>query len=138
MKISRPIAGWVIAALGAFALVMGIYGLIDQEGQARMMGFAPVAARLPGDYTATLLAITSLATINTAVLYLLGAARKWSGFFHWTVGARSFMGLGLLALALSGKAPSSFIGAASWEWAGAVIIGATSWWDRRSLAHAAA
>lgn len=132
MQAPRSIARWVVAALGAFALVMGVFGLIRPDEQARMMGFAPVVARSPGDYTSTLLAITSLATINTAALYLVGAGREWRGFFRWAVAARSFMGLGLVVLAMSGRAPSAFIGAAIWEWVGAAAIGAASWWDRRA------
>jgi hypothetical protein len=110
---------------------MGVFGLIDPDTQAQMMGFPSVPVRPSGDHTATLLMITSLATINTALLYLIGAVRSWPGFLVWVLAARFLMGAGLGALALSGTAPVEFIGAAVWEWAGALAIGAAGWWDRR-------
>ncbi|APR81104.1 Hypothetical protein A7982_06451 [Minicystis rosea] len=96
-----------------------------------MMGFPAVAERSPDDHTVTLLVITSLATINTALLYLVGVAKRWPGFSVWAVAARTLMGAGLATLALSGKGPSAFMGAAAWEWIGAALVGTASLWDRR-------
>ncbi|WP_223643678.1 hypothetical protein [Corallococcus sp. EGB] len=131
MGASRSVSKWVISGLGAFALAMGVFGLLDPERQARMMGFFAVAARSPDDHTATLLVMTSLATSNTAVLCLMGAAKRGSGFSFWAVAARTLMGAGLATLALTGKGPGAFFGAAIWEWLGAAIIGGSSLWDRR-------
>lgn len=131
MRASRSASKWVITGLGAFALVMGVVGLVDPERQAGMMGFPAIAVRSPDDHTATLLVITSLATINTAVLYLVGAAKRWPGFSAWATAARALMGAGLATLALSGKGPGAFMGAAVWEWIGAALVGTSSLWDRR-------
>lgn len=129
MRHYRSSSRWVVIALGVFALVMGTVGLFDPARQAAMMGFS-------GTETATLMAITSLATINTAAVYIVGALKRWPAFPAWAVGARTLMGIGLMTLALEGKGPSPFFGAATWEWLGAAFIGASAWWDRRSETRA--
>jgi hypothetical protein len=129
MSTHRSAARWIIGALGALAIGMGAFGAFNPEGQAHLMGFSSIVARTSGDHTIELLVITSLAAINTGILYVVGAVMKWSGFDVWAMIARLIMGSGLLALALSGMAPQAFIGAAAWEWIGAVLIGISKRWD---------
>lgn len=131
MRVPRSFSGWTVSALGALALVMGVLGLVSPQTQLALMGFEAVAVRQPGDYTLAVLAITSLAAINTALLYLVGAVKQWPGFCAWAVAARILMGTGLAALALSGRGPRAFIGAAIWEGVGAVLLAAASLWDQR-------
>lgn len=129
--IPRSIAGRLVFALGAFALCMGIYGLLYPAAQLRMMGFESVGARATGDYTAILMTITGLATVNTALLYLMGSVKEWPGFFTFAVVSRLLMGIGLAVLAVRGLAPGTFIGAAAWEWLGAILIATARIWDER-------
>lgn len=137
MSIRRPIAGWVIGALGLLAVVMGIFGVVDPSAQARMMGLSSFDSTPTDAHTAALLAIVSLSAINTGTVYLVAAVKQWAGFAVWAVIARSIMACGLLALTLCGHAPHAFVGAAAWEWLGAVMIGVSNRWDRCSMrAHA--
>ncbi|WP_176053129.1 hypothetical protein [Paraburkholderia caribensis] len=129
MSTHRFAARWIVGALGALAIAMGAFGVFNPEGQARLMGFSSIGVRTSGDHTIELLVITSLAAINTGIVYVVGAVKKWSGFDVWAMIARFLMGSGLLALALSGLAPQAFIGAAAWEWIGAVLIGVSNRWD---------
>lgn len=120
---THPSAGrWIIGALGALAIVMGAFGTFDPEDQGRLMGFLSIDGRPPGDHTIELLVITSLAAVNTGTLYVVGAVQSWPGFEVWAMIARFIMGSGLMVLALCGRAPHAFIGAAAWEWIGAVVI----------------
>lgn len=114
--------GWTIYALGAFALVMGLLGLLSPSTQLSLMGFEPVETRQAGDYTIAVLVITSLAAVNTATLYLVAAVRGWPGFVSWAVVARLVMGTGLAVLAWTGVGPRAFVGAAIWEAIGAALI----------------
>lgn len=68
MRVRWSIARWVIGGLGVFALVMGVLGLVDPDSQAHMMGFTVASTRAQRDYTGTLLTITSLAIVNTALM----------------------------------------------------------------------
>jgi hypothetical protein len=125
----RSIASCTVFILGAFALCMGVYGLIEPAAQLEMMGFVPLATRPPGDYTSVVMSIVGFATVNTAVLYLVGSIKNWPGFLALIIWMRLVMGSGLLLLYITGKAPNAFIAAAVWEWVGAGLI-STAWaWD---------
>jgi hypothetical protein len=130
-------AGWTVYTLGAFALVMGLVGLISPSTQLSLMGFEPVGTRQPGDYTIAVLAITSLAAVNTATFYLVAAVRGWPGFLSWAVMARLVMGMGLAALAWTGVGPSAFVSAAIWEAIGAALIAGVAVWERGKSARSA-
>ncbi|NWE28042.1 hypothetical protein [Pseudomonas gingeri] len=127
----RSLAGRTAFALGAFALCMGGYGLINPPAQIRMMGFAPLAVRGAADYTGTLMSIVGFATLNTAVLYLVGSIKNWPGFFGLAIWTRLVMGTGLMLLYINGQAPNTFVGAAIWEWVGAGLIAGAWAWDSR-------
>ncbi|CAG9243786.1 hypothetical protein [Paraburkholderia caribensis] len=130
MFVRRPVTRWVTGGLGVLAVVMGTFGAINPAAQAGMMGLLATGGQSLGGHTAELLVITSLAAVNTGTLYLVGAVKQWSGFVAWAMTARFIMGAGLLALVLSAQAPHAFIGAAAWEWLGAMIIGLSCRWDR--------
>ncbi|WP_284745611.1 hypothetical protein [Amycolatopsis sp. RTGN1] len=107
-----------VAAAGAVALAMGVAGVLAPDRQVRLMGFSDSRAARP------LLTVSSLAAVNTGLLYLLGAAKGWPGFPAFTVRARALMGGGLIALAASGRAPKAFFGGGAWELAGAAVTAA--------------
>jgi hypothetical protein len=130
----HSLIGWTIFGLGVVALTMGVLGLASPRTQIGMMGFALVETRQPGDYTPAVLAIMSLATINTAILYLVGAVRAWPGFPRWVVAARLVMATGLVVLGITGAGPMAFIGAAIWEGLGALAIAVADARDRTGRA----
>jgi len=130
----RSPSGWTIYVLGALALAAGVLGLVSPSTQLGMMGFERVAARQAGDHTLAVLAITSLAAVNTATLYMVAAIKEWPGFLAWAILARLVMGAGLALQVLLGVGPIAFVGAAAWEVAGAAIIAAVGIWDRHRAA----
>ncbi len=130
----RSIPGWTVYVLGAIALSMGVLGLISPSTQLEMMGFERLAERAPGDYTPAVLAITSLAAVNTATLYMVASVMEWRGFLAWAVVARLVMGTGLSMLVLAGVGPKAFVGAAGWEAIGAALIAAVGIWKHQRSA----
>jgi hypothetical protein len=108
---------------------MGIYGLINPAAQIRMMGFEQLAVRGATDYTGTLMSIVGFATLNTAILYLVGSTKNWPGFFGLAILTRLVMGTGLMLLYINGQASDTFVGAAIWEWVGAGLIAGAWAWD---------
>ncbi len=125
----RAPSGRVIFVLGVFALCMGAIGIAQPAAQLQRMGF-DAAANASGSQGSLLIAVLSLATINTALLYIFGACREWPGAHRLLIVTRVVMGLGLLFLALVGHAPFAFFAAAGWEWIGAALIAAARQWDR--------
>ena len=118
---------WTVAASGAVALAMGVAGLLAPNRQVSLMGFDGTESAK----TATpLLTVSSLAAVNTGLLYLLGSTRGWAGFPAFTVRARLLMGGGLFALAAAGRSPKAFNAGAAWEVVGAGITAAAISWDR--------
>jgi hypothetical protein len=129
IRFPQSVSGKTIFALGLFALCMGIIGLPQPGAQLRMMGFDTVAR--PSAQSLALMSIISLATINTALLYLVGSVKDWPGLFVLLIVTRFIMGGGSLILALQGLGPAAFLGAAAWEWLGALLIGVARMWDVR-------
>jgi hypothetical protein len=110
---------------------MGIFGLISPARQRKMTGLEEPAERGPGDHTPVLMTTTSMASVNTGFIYMLGIAMGWRNFPAWTIAARSFMCAGFLVLIRRRTAPKSYMSAAIWEGAGAAITGAAMLCDRR-------
>jgi hypothetical protein len=131
--LTRPhsAAGWVVSLFGVMQLAMGAIGLFSPDLQHSMMGLEDVARRAHGDYTLAMMATSSAAAINMGILYLLGVAKNWPGFFGFTLVARTLMSAVLMGLVVAGKAPHTFVGAALWEGVGAALIAAALIWDRR-------
>jgi hypothetical protein len=110
---------------------MGVFGLVNPTKQRSMAGLEEPDERGPGDHTPALMTTTSMAAVNTGLVYMLGVATGWRRFPAWTIAAHSFMCAGFLVLIHRRIAPKSFMGAAIWEGAGAAITGAAMVWDRR-------
>ncbi|WP_434453503.1 hypothetical protein [Lentzea sp. E54] len=127
-------AGWTVGAAGAIALGLGVMGLLNQDAQMAAVGLDP------GDYPEddplrVTMTSSSVAALNTGALYVLGVAKGWSWFPAVTVATRSAQAIGFLSMIAQGKAPTSYLGAAVWEAAGAVITAGAIWWDRRKAAR---
>ncbi|ACS43968.1 hypothetical protein MetexDRAFT_0079 [Methylorubrum extorquens DSM 13060] len=120
-RFPRSGAGRTIFLLGTFALSMGIIGLAQPHAQLQRIGFD-----VPADDAVLtvmpLMTIMSLATINTALIYMFGSWIDWPGLPALLVVTRLVMGSGLLLLALLGRAPEAFFAAAVWEAVGAMLI----------------
>ncbi|MEV6899196.1 hypothetical protein [Amycolatopsis sp. NPDC051372] len=70
---ARPRNGaqWTVAASGALALTMGVAGLLAPSRQVSLMSFDGTEGS--AKTAAPLLTVSSLAAVNTGLLYLLGA-----------------------------------------------------------------
>ncbi len=125
------LTGRTVLVLGVLALSMGLLGLVNPAAQFALMGFQLVTERGPGDYTPALLTITSLASVNVAILYLVGAVKAWPGFVLCAIITRLGMAAALTTLVLTGRGPNAFAGAAAWEGLGAAVLVLTSGWERK-------
>ncbi|WP_018811476.1 hypothetical protein [Salinispora pacifica] len=137
MKLPRSAAGWTVAIFGLLALLVGAVGLIWPEALLRLLGFEVLESRASGDYTATFLTASSMASFNMGVYYLLAAATEWRAFYRFTVGFRLLTFTVFSVLVLADAAPGRFFGVAAWEALGALATAAGLWWDRRGPGAAA-
>jgi hypothetical protein len=117
--VPKSLTGRLLFGLGVFAGCMGVFGLLQPHQQLQMMGL-PVDG--PDNNALVLISVISLATVNTAALYIVGSVRKWPGFPGFAIFSRVVMGGGLAAMAGMGIGPEAFWGAATWEWLGALAI----------------
>jgi hypothetical protein len=119
------------ADLGLIAFGMGVAGLVNQDGQLRVLGVDPgtVAADDPLRITLT---SSSVAAVNNGAAFVLGVARSSPWFPHFTVATRGAQAVGFLARIATGRAPRPYLGAAIWEAAGAAITAGAIWLDRRA------
>ncbi|MFC0439960.1 hypothetical protein [Kutzneria buriramensis] len=124
-------AGWTVAAAGLIAFSMGVAGLVDQDGQLRLLGVDP--STIPADDPLRItLTSGSVAAANNGAAFVLGVAKSWPWFPHFTVATRSAQAVGFLARIATGRAPRSYLGAAIWEAAGAALTVGALWLDRRA------
>ncbi|WP_326560906.1 hypothetical protein [Micromonospora sp. NBC_01796] len=128
---------WTLTTLGVLGGVLGALGVVSPDRQLRMSGFETPAERGPGDHTAAVMGSSSFAAIGEGAAYLVGAGKGWPGFPAYVMARRLLMAGGLAGLAVTGRAPRSFVNAAAWEAVGAAAIGAASWADRRAAARRA-
>jgi hypothetical protein len=121
----RSASGWTMFAFGAMALPLGVLGLVYPESVLAILGFTVLdrAARVPGDYTLTLLVAASMASFNMGVYYILAALHDLRPFFKWTVPFRCLTFLVFTITALTHLAPMRFIALGVWELAGAIATG---------------
>ncbi|WP_018255171.1 hypothetical protein [Salinispora mooreana] len=137
MKLPRSAAGWTVAVFGLLALLLGAIGLIWPEALLRLLDFEVLESRASGDYTATFLTASSMASFNMGVYYLLAAATEWRAFYRFTVGFRLLTFTVFSILVLVDAAPGLFFGVAAWEALGALATAAGLWWDHRGSGAAA-
>ncbi|MEV4625610.1 hypothetical protein AB0J90_04890 [Micromonospora sp. NPDC049523] len=123
---------WTLTTLGVLGGVLGALGVVSPNRQLRMSGFETPAEHGPGDHTTAVMGSSSFAAIGEGAAYLFGAGKGWPGFPAYVMARRLLMAGGLAGLAVTGRAPRSFVGAAAWEAVGAAAIGAASWVDRRA------
>ncbi|WFE95179.1 hypothetical protein O7612_28380 [Micromonospora sp. WMMD987] len=134
MRLPRSGAGWTIAVFGVLAVLLGALGLVWPEAQLRMLGFTVPQTRTAGDYTATFLTASSMASFNMGVYYLLAVATEWRAFYRFTVVFRLVTFTVFTLTVLADVAPDRFIGVALWEGAGAVATALGLRWDARRSA----
>ena len=124
-------AGWTVGAAGLIALTLGVAGLVNQDSQLRVLGVDP--SKIPADDPLRITMTTSsVASVNNGAAFVLGVAKSWSWFPHFTVATRSAQAIGFLAKIATGRAPKSYLSAAIWEAAGAAITAGAIWLDHRA------
>jgi hypothetical protein len=123
---------WTLSTLGVLGGLLGAMGVVRPDRQLRMSGFETPAERGPGDHTLAVMGSSSVAAIGEGAAYLFGAAKGWPGFPAYVMARRLLMAGGLAGLAVTGRAPRSFVNAAAWEALGAAAVAVASWADHRA------
>jgi len=124
-------AGWTVGAAGLIAVTLGVIGLVSQDSQLRALGVDP--GRIPADDPLRItLTSSSVASINNGAAFVLGVAKAWPWFPHFTIATRSAQAIGFLAKIATGRAPKSHMSAVIWEAGGAAITAGAIWLDRRA------
>ena len=121
----KTASGWTMFVFGALALLAGLLGLLRPELLLSSLGFTVLdrAARTAGDYTIVYLIASSMASFNIGVYYILAAVNDLRSFYKWTVPYRCLTFLVFTTVALTGLAPTRFIGVGVWELTGAIATG---------------
>jgi hypothetical protein len=118
----RDAAGWTMFIFGVLAFLFGLLSLIRPELLLSTLGFTVLdrAERAPGDYTIVFIIASSMASFNIGVYYILAALNDMKKFYRWTVPFRCVTFIVFTTAALTGLAPTRFIGVGAWELAGAI------------------
>lgn len=121
----RNASGWTMFIFGAFALLLGLLGLIRPELVLSLLGFTVLdrTARAAGDYTLVFIIASSMASFNMGVYYILAALNDLRSFYKWTVPFRCLTFAIFTIAALTHLAPGRFIIVGAWELAGALATG---------------
>jgi hypothetical protein len=111
-----------MAAFGATALLLGALGLLRPDALLGVLGFEAVGQtrRAPGDHTRLFVMVSSMASFNMGVYYLLAMATDWRPFFRFTVAFRLLTSTVFGVLVIVELAPVRFLAVALWEGVGAV------------------
>lgn len=118
----RDAAGWTMFIFGVLAFLFGLLSLIRPELLLSTLGFTVLdrAERVAGDYTIVFIITSSIASFNIGVYYILAALNDMKKFYQWTVPFRCMTFIVFTTAALTGLAPTRFIGVGAWELAGAI------------------
>jgi len=118
----RDAAGWTMFIFGILAFLFGLLSLIRPEVLLSTLGFTVLdrAERVAGDYTIVFIIASSMASFNIGVYYILAALNDMKKFYQWTVPFRCVTFIVFTTAALTGLAPTRFIGVGAWELAGAI------------------
>jgi len=121
----KDASGWTMFIFGALALLLGLLGLIRPEILLSILGFSVIdrASRVAGDYTLVFMIASAMASFNMGVYYILAALNDVKQFYKWTVPFRCVTFIVFTIVALTGLAPSRFLGVGLWELTGAVTTG---------------
>jgi len=121
----KDASGWTMFIFGALALLLGLLGLIRPEILLSILGFSVIdrTARVAGDYTLVFMIASAMASFNMGVYYILAALNDVKQFYKWTVPFRCVTFIVFTIVALTGLAPSRFLGVGLWELTGAVTTG---------------
>jgi Na+-driven multidrug efflux pump len=121
----RDLSGWTMFIFGAFALLLGLFGLIRPEILLSILGFDVLdrTARMAGDYTLVFMTASAMASFNMGIYYILASLNDLKPFYKWTVPFRTLTFIVFTTIALTGLAPVRFIGVGVWELAGAIATG---------------
>lgn len=100
------------------------------ETQYKILGLNTnsVGTVIPG-----LMGSAGLSATYVGLMYIFGTIQKWKYFKHYLIFARLLMAVGFLILLSIGRAPQTYVSAAIWEAAGAVLIGIALWWERKKV-----
>jgi len=128
---TRSKAGWTVGAAGLIALTLGVAGLVNQDSQLRALGVDPKAIPADDPLRVTMTS-SSVAAVNNGAAFMMGVAKSWPWFPHFTVATRAAQAVGFLARIATGRAPRSYLSAAIWEAGSAALTAGAILLDRRA------
>lgn len=128
----KTISDWTVIFLGSIGLFLGVSGLLFPESQYAMLGIHAISV---GPVIPGLLGSAGLSASYMGLLYIFGTLKKWPHFKHYLIFARMVMAIGFVALVVTGRASQSYLPAAVWEAAGAMLIATSLGWDAYKTAN---